>query len=184
MERLQISCFDLFLIHQAVDPKIAAEGGKMDVETTCTLYHVLEELYHEYIFRAIGVSNFNTEQLQILMESCSVPPMVDEIRSNPAQRNLDTVNYCKEHGILPLAHSPMNFTAGAFQVDQAVAATFRAKAGEIGAAHGQSWAQVLLRWNYEMGICSIPKSSNPKNQSANLEIFDFQLTKEEFDALI
>ena len=183
MARLNIDYFDLFLIHQAVPARVAKEGGKMDEEKTCALYRELEALYREGKFRAIGVSNFDVEQLKILMDRCEIVPMVNEIRSNPATRNQEILDFCKANGILPVAHSPLNFTAGAFKVDAEKKAAYIAKAAPVGEKYGKSWAQVLLRWNYQAGICSIPKSSSPKNQAANLEIFDFALTDEEMQAL-
>lgn len=183
MARLKIEYFDLFLIHQAIPARIAKAGGKMDVEKTVALYGELEAMYKEGKFRAIGVSNFDAEQLRVLMEHCKTKPMVNEIRSNPACRQKELVEFCKAAGILPVAHSPLNFTAGAFSVDQSAKADYIAKATPVGEKYGKSWAQVLLRWNYQSGICSIPKSSSPKNQAANLDIFDFNLTSQEMLAL-
>lgn len=183
MKRLQIDYFDMFLIHQAVPPKVAAAGGKMDVKVTSALYRTLEELYGEGMFRAIGVSNFNEEQLTLLMENTTIKPTINEFRTNPAARNKPLLSFCAKHGILPVAHSPLNFTAAPFTVDHGVAAEYREKAGKIGEKYGKTWAQVLLRWNYQSGICSIPKSSNPKNQAANLDVFDFVLTEEEMKLL-
>lgn len=184
LERMRMDYYDLYLVHQAVDPNIAKQGGKMDKEKTLALYAALEDLYEEGVFRAIGVANFNVEQLKILLDHCKIAPMVNQIRINPACRNLDTVEFCKQNGIVPMAHSPLNFTAKPFVVDEAKKVEFKERAIPIGEKYGKSWAQVLLRWNYQMEICSIPKSSNPKNQVANLDIFDFALTDEEMQILL
>lgn len=183
LARMQMDHYDLFLVHQAVDPVRAKEGRGMDVERTLALYHELESLYHEGAFRAIGVANFDDEQLGVLLENCSVVPAVDQIRYNPACRSVGTIETCRENGIVPMAHSPLNFTSGPFAVDETAKASFIAKASKVGEAHGKSWAQVILRWNYQNGICSIPKSSNPVNQRANLDIFDFALTDGEMALL-
>ena len=65
MKNLNIEYFDLFLIHQPVDYKAAAEGKSMDVETTVNLYRALEELYSEGVLRAIGVANFNEDHTSL-----------------------------------------------------------------------------------------------------------------------
>ena len=184
LSRMRMDYYDLYLIHQPVDPAVAKMGGGMDAEKTLALYAALEELYEEGVFRAIGVANFNEEQLKILLDGCKIKPMVNQIRTNPACRSLNTVEFCKQNGIVPMAHSPLNFTAKPFTVDSEKKAQFIEAAAPIGTKYGKSWAQVLLRWNYQAGICSIPKSSNPKNQLANLDIFDFELTPEEFASLL
>lgn len=183
LARMRTDYYDLFLVHQAIDPEIAKVGGSMDVERTVALYHELEHMYEEGVFRAIGVANFNKEQLEVLIENCSIVPAVNQIRYNPACRNIETVEFCKDNGIIPMAHSPLNFEYALFKVDEAKKAEYRAKASEIGEKYGKSWVQVLLRWNYQYGVCSIPKSSNPANQKANLDIFDFELTQDEMDSL-
>ena len=183
MKNLNIEYFDLFLIHQPVDYKAAAEGKSMDVETTVNLYRALEELYREGVLRAIGVANFNEDQLTILMNEVKIVPMANRFRSNPAVRNRPLVEFCKENKILLIAHSPMNFTAGAFRVDEVKAADYRKIAGMIGSRYGKSWAQVLLRYNYQLGICSIPKSHIYEFQKQNLDIFDFELSQGDMECL-
>lgn len=182
LARMQTTYFDLYAIHQAVDYN--SPDGKMNTEVTVNLYKTLEELYREGVFRALGVANFNAEQLQILMDATGIVPACNQIRSNPAQRNMETIAFCKSHGIVPIAHSPLNFTSGAFAVDAEKKAEFIPAAQAIGEKYGKSWGQVLLRWNYQMGICSIPKAHNPKYQAQNLDIFDFALTQDEMDALL
>ena len=61
---------------------------------------------------AIGVANFNEDQLTVLMNEAETVPMANQFRSNPAARNRPLVEFCKENRILPIAHSPMNFPAG------------------------------------------------------------------------
>lgn len=181
LKRMQTDYFDLYTIHQAVDYN--SPDGRMNTEVTVNLYKVLEELYREGKFRALGVANFNREQLEILMEQTEIVPACNQIRSNPAHRDMETVEFCQSAGILPIAHSPMNFTAKAFQVDEEVRARYMVLASEIGVRYGKSWAQVLLRWNYQKGICSIPKSHSVSSQRQNLDIFDFALDDAEMERL-
>lgn len=181
LKRMKTDYFDLYTIHQAVDYN--SPDGKMNKEVTIALYKELEALYREGKFKALGVANFDREQLEILMENTEIVPACDQLRSNPANRNMETVEFCRSSGILPIAHSPMNFTRKAFQVDEEAAGRFKAVAARIGEKYGKSWAQVLLRYNYQMGICSIPKSHSVTSQRQNLEIFDFALDEEEMNRL-
>ncbi len=70
-----------------------------------------------------------------------------------------------------------------FLIHKAVDEDYKAKLAAIGEKYGKHWAQVQLRYNFQSGIVSIPKSSNPKNQASNLNIFDFALTDEEMAQL-
>lgn len=182
LDRMQMPYFDLYTIHQAVDYN--SPDGKMNVEVTVRLFKELYELYKEGLFRSLGVANFDVEQLKILMDATGIVPACDQIRSNPAQRNLETVEFCKTNNILPMAHSPMNFTTGGFSIDQERKASFLPLATKIGEKYGKGWGQVMLRYNFQTGICSIPKTHFPEFQRQNLDIFDFELTEEEMQALV
>ena len=173
--------YDMFMVHQAVDYN--SPDGKMNKEVTVNLYKVLEKLYKEGVFKTLAVANFNAEQLDILMSETEIVPACDQIRSNPANRNQETVDFCKKHGIVPMAHSPMNFTIAGFNVDEVCAEAYKKTASEIGEKYGKSWGQVLLRSNFQKGIISIPKSHTPKYQKENIDIFDFELSDEEMEKL-
>ena len=181
LANMKLDYFDMFFIHKAVDDRAARRGEKMDLKTTAALWESLTDLYQEGKFRAVAVSNFDCDQLTQLMSVTDLVPMANEIRCNPVMRNSETVAFCKEHKILPIAHSPLSFSTapGVFHVDE----DFKAKLADIGSRYGKGWAQVQLRYNYQNGIVSIPRSSKEKNQMANLDIFDFSLTDEEMNVL-
>lgn len=163
LERLRTDYFDLFLIHRPWEDK----------EQVVRVWHNLEELMQEGKIRAIGVSNFDIEQLKILMDAGDIIPAVNQVRCNPRVWNSEIIAFCKENGIQPMAHSPLNFSDD----------EYRLKLTAVGQKYGKSWAQVLLRYDFERGICTIPKSSNPINQVANLKIFDFKLKNEDMALL-
>lgn len=162
-KRMRVDHYDLFMMHRPFE----------DREVMLRVWKDLEDLMKEGKFRAIGVSNFGIEDLKVLLEGGTVVPAVNQVRRNPDIWSSDVIAFCKENGIQPMAHSPLNFKD----------AQYKQKLTDVGAKYGKSWAQVMLRYNYECGICCIPKSSNPKNQAANLEIFDFKLDQEDFDLL-
>lgn len=181
LSNLKLDYFDMFLIHKAVDDLAAKRGEKMNLDVTLELWEALADLYREGKFRAVGVSNFDCEQLTALLSKCSLVPMADEIRCNPAMRNTETVAFCKANKILPIAHSPLSFSVGPgiFKVDE----EHKTKLSSIGEKYGKGWAQIQLRYNYQNEICSIPRSSKEKNQASNLDIFDFALSAEEMNEL-
>ena len=181
LQRLKTDYFDMFLIHKAVDDAVAKQGGVMDLTKTLEIWYTLNELYKEGKLRGIGVSNFDKDQMSAFLKECGMPPMVNEVRCNPACRNTEAIAFCKEKGIQPIAHSPLSFSVapGVFAVDE----DYKLKLAGIGEKYGKTWAQVQLRYNYQNGIASIPRSSKKKNQAASLDIFDFTLSDEEMTAL-
>lgn len=176
---LRTDYLDMYMIHQPISYADQALGKPMDADEIVRVYKILESLYREGKVRSIGVANFTPAQLTVLMERTEIVPAANQFRCNPASRNAETVAFCKEHGILPMAHSPMNFTLKAFTVSDDLAERYRALAGEIGSKYGKSWSQVLLRYDYQLGICTIPKTHTPERQKQNIDIFDFSLTQEE-----
>lgn len=163
LRHMRTDHYDLFMIHRPFE----------DRQLMLRVWKDLEALLKEGKFRAIGVSNFGVEDLQVLLDGGSVVPAVNQVRRNPDIWNQEVIAFCKANGIQPMAHSPLNFKN----------ADYKQTLADVGGQYHKSWAQVLLRLNYECGICCIPKSSNPKNQAANLEIFDFSLTKDDLARL-
>lgn len=175
--------FDVYMIHQPISYPDQKLGLPMKKDEVLMVYGALEDLYREGVIRAVAVANYTVEQLQFLLDNVSVVPAADQFRSNPAMRNNDIIDFCKDHGILPMAHSPMNFTKAAASVDDELAQEYRTRAGAIGEKYGKTWGQVLLRYDYQRGICALPKSHSAQRQKQNIDIFDFALTDEEMGQL-
>lgn len=181
LRNLQTDYFDMFLIHKAVDDAVAKAGGTMDLTKTLEIWYTLTELYKEGKLRGIGISNFDVPQLSAFLKECGEVPMVNEVRCNPSFRNTEVVELCKANNIQPIAHSPLSFSVapGVFVVNE----EHKAKLSAIGEKYDKSWAQVQLRYNFQNGVASIPRSSKKKNQAASLDIFDFELSAEEMQEL-
>lgn len=158
LKNLQTDYIDLYLIHQPIK----------DVDQLKLTWEVLEGFVKDGKLRSIGVSNFSIEDLKTLDKFASVKPAVNQIQSNPTNWNNEVINYMLEEGITPQAWGPMKTTSE--QQD---------KLEQISDKYGKSWGQVLLRYQIQRGVIVIPKSHNPKNQAANLDIFDFDLTSED-----
>ena len=182
--RMKMDYYDLYLIHYAIPNKVksleGAEGVNtttMDVEKSCQLWVTMNELMKEGKFKAVGVSNFDEAQLDILIRNTGIVPLVNQIRCNPAVPNFELIEYCKKLEIQPEAHSPLNFSAGPGDVRKDPA--YVERIGEIGARYGKSWSQVLLRSYFQNGVISIPGSASRGHQIENMDIFDFSLSEEE-----
>lgn len=160
LTKLKTDYIDLYMIHMHWD----------NDEETAEIWKVFEEYYDKGILRAIGVSNFSIENLRYLMEHCRIRPMVDQVRISPGNSNAELAAFCQANGILPIAWGPLRCD------------TDTGALAAIGEKYAKSWAQVVLRRNYQSGIVSIPKSHSFAHQKANLDIFDFELTEEELKA--
>ncbi|MFT8531740.1 MAG: aldo/keto reductase [Bifidobacterium aquikefiri] len=130
--------------------------------------------------RTLGVCNFLPEDLDRLYRQTGEYPAVDQIELHPTWQQHEVTQYCTEHGIAVQAYSPL-----------ARGADFHAGGGllaEIARNHSRegrtvSEAQVILRWHIENGTIIIPKSVHRERQIENLNLFDFELSASEHDAI-
>ncbi|MEN1989716.1 MULTISPECIES: aldo/keto reductase [Paenibacillus] len=157
MERLELDYLDLYLIHWPV------KGKYKDT------WRALERLHREGRIRAIGVSNFQIHHLEDLMTEATVVPAVNQIELHPLLNQQELRDYCSKHKIQVEAWSPLG--QGHLLEHPLLQ--------EIGAKYGKSPAQVILRWDLQNGIVTIPKSVTPQRIRENADLFDFELTPED-----
>jgi diketogulonate reductase-like aldo/keto reductase len=159
--KLGLDVVDLYLIHWPVKGKIQ--------ET----WRALEKLYSQGKVRAIGVSNFLIHHLQELLQASTVKPAVNQVEFHPFLVQTDLLAYETSKGIRPEAWAPLTRTQGF--ANPAIAA--------LAAKHGRSPAQIILRWDLQMGVVTIPKSVHRERIEENSRIFDFALTPAEVEKL-
>lgn len=152
---------DLYLIHWPVPEKIH--------ET----WKILERLYEEGLVKAIGVSNFLEHHLEKLSVKANIAPAVNQFECNPYLTRQSLRQYCRKHDIVPEAWSPLG--RGACFEDPVLL--------QIAKRHGKSVAQVILRYDVQNGIITIPKSTKEERIIQNAQVFDFALTEEEIAAI-
>ncbi len=159
--KLGTDYLDLYLIHWPVEALYKETWAAM------------EDIYNSGRVRAIGVSNFTVGQLEELIINCRVLPMVNQIEFHPYLQQAELIQYCKSKGILPEAWAPL-MRGKVSQIS---------KITEIGKRYGKNEFQVVLRWNIQRGIATIPKSATPERIKSNAEIFDFELTEDEVNVI-
>lgn len=137
-------------------------------------WKTFEQLVAAGKVRSIGVSNFKPAHLEALMAEATIRPVANQIQLDPRITRADHVEYDNAHDIVTVAWSPLG--QGKDLLSEPVLRS-------IGAAHGKSPAQVVLRWNIERGLVTIPRSSNPARLAENLNVFDFTLSAEEVAAI-
>lgn len=162
MSRLGLEYVDLILLHWPIEGKIASS------------WKALENVYREGRTKAIGVSNYLKHHLEELLDSAEVVPAINQIEYHPYLQSPDLKTYCETKGIQVEAWSP--FMHGGEILSDAILA-------EIGATHGKTAAQVILRWILQSGVVTIPKSAREERIIENAEIFDFELNPEEMERI-
>ncbi|MBR4831899.1 MAG: aldo/keto reductase [Butyrivibrio sp.] len=164
MSEIGLDYLDLYLIHWP-----ASYAFDDDWENTNrSSWKGMMEIYKSGSVRAIGVSNFLTHHLNALMDF-DVIPAVDQIEINPGFLQEDTVNFCKQHGILVEAWSPLGRGKS---LDHPLLK-------ELAEKYGRTVAQIILRWEMQHDIVPLPKSVNPDRIASNSQLFDFSLNDED-----
>jgi 2,5-diketo-D-gluconate reductase A len=163
LEKLGGTYIDLYLIHWPVPHK------DLYVET----WEALVDLKQEERVRSIGVSNFQVEHLERIIDATGVVPAVNQIELHPHLQQLELRRFHEEHGIATEAWSPLG--QAEFLDDPTIE--------RIASAHGRSPAQVVLRWHIQLGNIVIPKSVTPSRIEENFRLFDFELSEEDMHAM-
>lgn len=161
LNKLGLDYLDLYLVHWP---------GANDFHET---WRAMEDLFLERKVRAIGVCNFNISHLEDLLGQARVTPALNQIELHPCLSQKQVRDYCTAHGILIEAWAPL--MQGKLLNNQVIA--------EIAQKHKKTAAQVILRWDIQNGIITIPKSVKPERILSNADVFDFALSQEEMTQL-
>ncbi|MEH7399962.1 aldo/keto reductase [Gottfriedia acidiceleris] len=156
---LGLDYLDLYLIHWP------------GVDKYKDTWKALEKLYKDGRVRAIGVSNFQIHHLQDLMSDCDIKPMVNQVEFHPHLTQKELLAFCKNEGIQMEAWSPL-------KQGQLLAEPVLTK---IAQKYNKSVAQVILRWDLQHDVVTIPKSIKENRIIENVNIFDFELTQEDME---
>lgn len=158
LNRLRLEYIDMLLIHQPYNDVYGA-------------WRAMEELQKQGKVRSIGVSNFGVDRAVDLAEFNEEVPQVNQIEINPFQQQTKNIEALKEEGIIPEAWAP--FAEGKNDIFT------NPILEKIGNKYGKSVAQVIIRWLVEQDIIVLAKSVKPERMAQNLNVFDFELTKDD-----
>ena len=165
LQALDSDYVDLFLIHWPLPTRYDGDF----VQT----WRTLEEFYREGRARSIGVSNFTPHHLRRLHQESEVPPAVDQFEEHPYLTQDDLRHFCADHQIAVEAWSPL--ARGNLLSDPTI--------DDIARRYGKTPAQVVLRWHIERGDIIFPKSVSSARIRENIDIFDFELSGEDVEAI-
>ncbi len=162
MKLLGLDVLDLYLIHQ---PYGDVHGS----------WRAMQELHREGRIRAIGVSNFHPDRVMDLIVFNEIAPAVNQIETHPFNQQIEAQAFLEGNGVQVEAWAP--FAEGKHGIFENEALR------SIGAEHGKSVAQVILRWLLQRGIVAIPKSVRKERMEENFAVFDFELDDAEMSAI-
>ena len=184
---LQLDYLDLYLIHWPVAFKSEHEQAKdasdlltPDEMPILTTWQAMENCKKKGQAKHIGVSNFNIQKLQKLINEASIKPELNQVELHPYFQQNELVDFCKENELLVTAYSPL----GSRHLVHSEAGLTREKIiVEIASKHACSPAQVLLAWGIERGIAVIPKSVHPIRIQENFKSINIQLSDEDIQQI-
>jgi len=162
LKKLELEYLDLYLIHR---PRGDVKGS----------WKAMEELYKEGKIKAIGVSNFDADQLDDLIKNAKIKPAINQIETHVFFQEHTSIKDLKEKNVQMEAWSPFAAGRNGIFENQTVA--------DIGKKYDKSNAQVCLRWHYQRGVVAIPRSSQKAHMIENLDIFDFELDETDLKAI-
>lgn len=161
-KKMGLDYIDLYLIHQPFGDTYGA-------------WRAMERLYREGAVRAIGVSNFSPERFVDLCMNQEIKPMVNQIEIHPFFQQEEALKVMKDYDVAVQAWGPLS---------EAQRDIFNHKVlVKIAEKYDKSTAQVILRWHYQRGVATIPKTIHKDRMVKNLDIFDFALTEREMGAI-
>lgn len=156
LEKLGLDYIDLYLVH-------------WPTEKIKETWRALEDLYRKGMVRAIGVCNCDKNQLESIIEFADINPMVNQVELHPNRTEKDLLKICKRHNIVVEAWSPIK--RGALMSNLTIK--------ELAKKYNKSEVQIILRWHLQNNVIAIPKTSSIERAKENINIFDFEISKED-----
>ncbi|MEN2767602.1 aldo/keto reductase [Ornithinibacillus xuwenensis] len=171
LETMGLDYIDMMLIHS---PQPWMEFGEEDrfFEGNREAWRALEEAYQAGKLRAIGLSNFQKEDLDNILSTCTVKPMVNQILAHISNTPLELIQYSQKLGILVEAYSPI--AHGELLKNQQVV--------DIAEKYGVSVPQLSIRYDIQLGLLPLPKTANPEHMKNNAEV-DFIISEADMEFL-
>ena len=135
-------------------------------------WKALESLYCAGRVKAIGVSNFKKHHLEKLLKEAMIKPMINQIEAHTYFMDRETIDFCREQGIVVQAWRPLMRTGNMLQ---------NPDIAKVGEKYGKTTAQICLRYLLQEGLSIVPKSTQKARMQENIDLFDFELSEQDMD---
>lgn len=171
LAKLGMDYMDLMIIH-CPQPWAEFRGERRYFTENKEVWRALENAYKAGKVKAIGVSNFLVDDLENILDGCEVKPMVNQILTHITNTPLELINFCREHGILCEAYSPI--AHGEALKNRLILS--------VAEKYSVTPAQLCVRYALQLGMVVLPKTSNPEHMKNNADI-EFEISAEDMDIL-
>lgn len=171
LKKLGLDYLDLMIIHSP-EPWAEFRGEKRYFEENKEVWRALETAYKEGKVKAIGVSNFLKDDLENILSSCEIKPMVNQILTHISNTKTELINFCKEQGILVEAYSPI--AHGAALKNETLI--------NMAEKYHVSVAQLCIRYVLQLGLVALPKASTKEHIVDNSKM-DFKISEDDMNTL-
>ncbi|XP_025194375.1 uncharacterized protein LOC112594002 [Melanaphis sacchari] len=186
---LCLSYVDLYLIHwpfgTSEDPNATDSEGRLLGSGISYLetWKAMEGCVQKGLTKSIGVSNFNIRQLKDILEIATIKPVVNQVECHPYLSQNKLKEFCESNGILLTGYAPLGSAKRSWAGPEEDAILDEPIVKQLADKYKKTNAQILIKFQIQRGIIVIPKSSNPKRQKENFDVWDFELTSQDIDLL-
>lgn len=149
----------------------------------CDTWLGMQDAVSHGLARSIGVSNFNTKQIDRILSMCSIVPATNQVECHAFFNQKSLIDYCTSKKITVTAYAPLGSPNRPFAKAGEPSLLEEPKVKDIASKYGKTAAQVLLRYQIQRKVAVIPKSLTPSRIQENFKVFDFELTTEEVKAM-
>ncbi|XP_067657245.1 aldo-keto reductase family 1 member B1-like [Haliotis asinina] len=185
LEALDMDYIDLYLIHFPV-AFVDKERTKATMTDYLDTWRAMEKLVDKGLVRSIGVSNFNAQQLERIlnMDGLKYKPANNQVEITPYLAQDDLLQFSLKNDISTTGYGPFGAPGQVYIPKDAPKFLEHPTIVDIGKKYGKSSAQVILRWGIQRGYALVPKSTNPSRLAQNMDIFDFELSEDDMKAML
>lgn len=190
LKAFKLDYIDLYLVHFPVAfkenaPILPADLNKDALADTDYLetWKGMEECVKLGLAKSIGVSNYNSQQLERTLANCVIKPVVNQVEVHPNLNQKKLISFCKERDVVVTGYAPLGRVERAGQPGFPQPTLLDPKVKEIGDKYGKTPAQVVLNYLISLGISVIPKSVTKSRIKENFNVFDFKLDKGDVEYL-
>lgn len=172
IRKMNIGYIDMMIIHSPQPWMEVNQSDNRYYEENKAVWRALEDALNAGKLRAIGVSNFLEEDLESLLPSCKIKPMVNQILAHISNTPLELIKYCQDNGIVVEAYSPVAH-------GEAMKNPVITKMAE---KYGVSVPQLCIKYDLQLDMVVLPKTANPEHMKTNSEL-DFTISDEDMELL-
>jgi len=158
LKELGLDYADLMLIHRPPEDEVGLE-----------LWKGLIKAKHQGLAKDIGVSNYSIDQMQALIDATGEAPVVNQIEWSPFGHSMEMLGYCQENGIIIQSYSPLTRHE---RLDDGMLTS-------LAEQYGKTPAQLLIRWNIQLGNVPIVKADQEHHLKENIDVFDFEISDDD-----